>query len=333
MRYSRQEDLLRLALMMQGTAEGLSLDEMAEQFDVSRRTAERMRDAILRVWPQVEELADEGGRKHWRFPPGSLGRLTEPSLEELAAAHRAIALARREGDEVTANSLKGLVAKLRAGLRSNSRRQIEVDLEAQLLGEGVAFRPGPRERIDPEIFTRLREAILAGVMIEVDHRARASGKLSRGARIGPIALLLGDGRQYLLAWSVWQEDLRLFALAGFDRIELLSEPYIRPDGFDLQEWLAGGFGIWREDPWDVEWCFSPEVADEAATYVFHPKQQSTRMPDGSLLVRFRAGGRQEMEWYLARWEGRVEVRFFKDNGHAEARIVTLSDDGSLQPNE
>ena len=51
-----------------------------------------------------------------------------------------------------------------------------------------------------------------------------------------------------------------------------------------------------------------EVADEAETFVFHPKQTVERLPDGSLMVRFRAGGRQEMAWYLARWEGKVEVR-------------------------
>ena len=49
MRYSRQEDLLRLALMMQGSAEGLSIADIERAFYVSRRTAERMRDAVLRA--------------------------------------------------------------------------------------------------------------------------------------------------------------------------------------------------------------------------------------------------------------------------------------------
>ena len=66
------------------------------------------------------------------------------------------------------------------------------DLEAQLLADGVAFRPGPRERIAPDILSALREAILAGVMISADHRARASGRLSRGTSMGPMAPLAGD---------------------------------------------------------------------------------------------------------------------------------------------
>lgn len=307
MRYARQEDLQKLALMMQGSADGICLADIEREFAISRRTAERMRDAVRNAYPQVEEIPGDHGRKYWRFPPGALGRMVEPTLDELTAGHRAAAIARREGDEATAETLERLLAKVQAMFRADRRRTIAADLEAQLTADGVAFRPGPREKIAPEILSALREAILAGVMISADHRARGTGKLSRNTRIGPIAMLFGQGRQYLLGWSEYQDDLRLFALAGFERISLESDTYSRPESFDLQEWLSESFGIWREEPQDVEWRFLPDVAEEAAGYVFHPKQCMERLEDGSLMVRFRAGGRQEMEWYLARWGDRVEV--------------------------
>ncbi|WP_415392477.1 helix-turn-helix transcriptional regulator [Paracoccus sp. SJTW-4] len=308
MRYSRQEDLLRLAVMMQGSAEGVSIADIELAFGVSRRTAERMRDAVLRAYPQLEERPGLNGQKYWRFPPGTLGKMVETTIDELTAGHRAASIARREGDIDTAEALERLLSKVQAMFREDRRRRVAADLEAQLMADGVAFRPGPRERIEPEILRRLREAILAGVMISADHRARGSGKLSRNTRLGPIAMLFGEGRQYLLAWSEYQDDLRLFALAGFERIDLEDEVFERPEDFDLQDWLAESFGIWREEPQDVEWRFLPEVADEAATYVFHPKQELERLVDGSLLVRFHAGGQQEMEWYLMRWGDSVEVK-------------------------
>lgn len=308
MRYSRQEDLLRLAVMMQGSAEGLSIADMMQAFGVSRRTAERMRDAVLRAYPQLEELLEPNGQKYWRFPAGTLGRMVEPTVDELTAGHRAANIARREGDITTAETLERLLSKVQAMFRADRRRRMAADLEAQLLADGVAFRPGPREQIAPGILSALREAILAGVMISADHRARGTGKLSRNVRLGPIAMLFGQGRQYLLAWSEYQDDLRLYALAGFERAEPEKDVYERPEGFDLQEWLAESFGIWREEPLDVEWRFLPDVAEEAAGYVFHPRQQTERLEDGSLIVRFRAGGRQEMAWYLVRWGDRVEVR-------------------------
>lgn len=314
MRYARQEDLQKLALTMQGSAEGVSLSDIEREFSVSRRTAERMRDAVRNAYPQIEEISGESGRKYWRFPPGSLGRMVEPTLDELTAGHRAAAIARREGDELTADTLERLLTKVQAMFREDRRRKIAADLEAQLMADGVAFRPGPRERIPSEILSALREAILAGVMISAVHRARGSAKLSRNTRLGPIAVLFGQGRQYLLAWSEYQDDLRLFALAGFERISLEPDVYERPKEFDLQEWLSESFGVWREEPQDVVWRFLPEVADEAAGYVFHPKQKTERLEDGSLMVRFRAGGRQEMEWYLVRWGDQVEAQFLAASG-------------------
>lgn len=97
--------------------------------------------------------------------------MEEPTLDELTAGHRAVSAARREGDLATAETLEHLLAKVQAMFRADRRRRVAADLEAQLLADGVAFRPGPRERIAPETLSTLREAILAGVMISADHRA------------------------------------------------------------------------------------------------------------------------------------------------------------------
>jgi predicted DNA-binding transcriptional regulator YafY len=169
------------------------------------------------------------------------------------------------------------------------------------------LRPGPRERIPEETLNTLREAILAGVWIDLDHRARASGLLSRNARIGPLAMLLGEGRQYLVAFSDYAQDVRLFALAGFERVELTEVVFERPEGFDLQSWMQRSFGIWQEEIYDVVWCFTPEAAADARLYLFHPTQVMTDEPDGSLTVSFRAGGLREMCWHLFRWGNQVKI--------------------------
>ncbi|MFC6637388.1 helix-turn-helix transcriptional regulator [Sulfitobacter sediminilitoris] len=187
------------------------------------------------------------------------------------------------------------------------RTRLEPDIAALLEADGVALRPGPRERIPEETLNHLRQAILAGVWITVDHRARATGLLSRNARLGPLAMLLGEGRQYLVAYSDWAKDIHLFALAGFERIELSNESFERPADFDLQAWIQRSFGVWQAEPYDVIWRFSPEAAPDARTYLFHATQEMKDEPDGSLTVRFRAGGLKEMCWHLFRWGDQVEV--------------------------
>ena len=58
MRHEKAGRLLELARLLASTAEGLTLDEMAERLGVGRRTAERMRDAVRDVFPQLEEVDD-----------------------------------------------------------------------------------------------------------------------------------------------------------------------------------------------------------------------------------------------------------------------------------
>lgn len=307
MRYGRLADLVRLALQMQGRADGLSLDDIGENFEVSRRTAERMRDAIRYAFPQTEEIIEPDGRKRWRLPPGITGRLADPTVEDIASLHRGAELARKSGDISTADHLDTLSDRLRARLPGPNRARLEPDIAALLEADGVALRPGPRERIPEQTLNKLREAILAGKWIEVDHRARATGQLSRNARLGPLAMLLGEGRQYLVAYSDWAKDVRLFALAGFERIDLSQGIFERPANFDLSAWMQRSFGIWQEELCDIVWRFTPEAAPDARLYMFHPTQEMTDEPDGSLTVRFRAGGLREMCWHLFRWGDQVEI--------------------------
>lgn len=307
MRYSRLADLVRLAMQMQGRADGLSLDDIGQTFEVSRRTAERMRDAIRDAFPQTEELAEPGGRKRWRLPPGTAGRLADPTIDDISTLHRGAELARQSGDLVTADHLNDFSDRLRARLPGPKRARLEPDIAALLEADGVALRPGPRERIPDDTLNTLREAILAGVWITVDHRARATGLLSRNARLGPLAMLLGEGRQYLVAFSDYAQNVRLFALAGFERIELTEDVFERPEDFNLGAWMQRSFGIWQEEVYDVVWRFTPEAASDARHYLFHPTQVITDEPDGSLTVSFRAGGLREMCWHLFRWGNQVKI--------------------------
>lgn len=120
-------------------------------------------------------------------------------------------------------------------------------------------------------------------------------------------MLLGEGRQYLVAFSDYAQDVRLFALAGFERVELTEGVFERFEDFNLASWMQRSFGIWQEEVYDVVWRFTPEAAADARLYLFHPTQIMADEPDGSLIVSFRAGGLREMCWHLFRWGDQVSI--------------------------
>ena len=85
MRHEKAALLLDLARRLASSAEGLTLDEMAEAAGVGRRTAERMRDAIWDLFPQLEEVPD-GPTKRFRITGGLGGLFQAPTTEELLDA-------------------------------------------------------------------------------------------------------------------------------------------------------------------------------------------------------------------------------------------------------
>ncbi|MDO5304856.1 MAG: hypothetical protein Q4E87_04700, partial [bacterium] len=54
-RYSRVTDIIDLAIFMQSKPLGITINDIIERYAVSRRTAERMRDSLLNILPQIEE--------------------------------------------------------------------------------------------------------------------------------------------------------------------------------------------------------------------------------------------------------------------------------------
>ena len=86
--YERAEDLLVLAIRMQGSVTGVSLDDIESMFGVGRRTAERMRDAVVRLFGELDTRPSDDRRVRWSLPPNrvSLLSINADELAQLRAA-------------------------------------------------------------------------------------------------------------------------------------------------------------------------------------------------------------------------------------------------------
>ena len=86
LRYSRMSDFLHLLCMMMAEPKGISLDEICDEFGVSRRTAERMKDAITNIFSQIDVVNEGEKTKRWGFTHKySLKEIVEFTDEEIAA--------------------------------------------------------------------------------------------------------------------------------------------------------------------------------------------------------------------------------------------------------
>lgn len=307
MRYEKFEKLLKLSMEMQGRRSGISLAEIQRDMGVSRRTAQRMRDAILRAFPQADEV-DTGERtKRWTIPARLFDRFIGFSAEELTALKTAGELLRRENMVDQAESLDGIGTKLQVLVRPDAARRLDPDIEALLEAEGLAMRPGPKPRLSPLVLGTIRTAIKACHKVKIHHRGRSSRRLTRRL-VSPLGFLYGT-RHYLVALEDQgsKTEPKLFSLSNIEKVEPTQKSFVRPPGFSLQQYSERSFGVYQETPFEVIWRFKPKAAAEASEYQFHPLQESRRLPDGSLECKFRAGGTLEMAWHLYQWGEDVEV--------------------------
>ncbi|MBO4520556.1 MAG: WYL domain-containing protein [Alphaproteobacteria bacterium] len=303
--YGKLLDLFDLALDMQQSAEGVSLNDIMQKYDCKRRTAERMRDALERIFfLDLEEVPTQTRIKRWRLTSsGALNRLIGISSDELATLDLAVDALEKQKLNDKAKTLKHLVNKIKNLIPSKEKMRLDVDAEELIKSEGFASRPGPKLLIDQSLLLKLREALLKCQKVRFDYEKQ--GKFSSRV-VCPYGFLYGERNHYLIAKND-KGEIRSFILTSISNIEILNEVFeIDPD-FNLKEYAAESFGAFHGKPINFEWRFKKEIAREAGRFSFHPSQKMIKNPDGSLTVKMKTSGILEMAWHLKTWGDSVEV--------------------------
>ncbi|WP_245510576.1 helix-turn-helix transcriptional regulator [Antarcticimicrobium sediminis] len=309
MSYAKAADLLRVAEMAMSRFDGISLQDLTEEFGCDHRTAQRMMRSFETVFPQVDIRDDEDRRRRWHLPRHDPRWLQAQGIRdsELAALELAAKRAERDGAPDEAQRLKVLRDRLLAAMPSSLARRTEADAEALLEAQGFATRPGPRVEPEKRLLGVLTEALRAPFTVEVTY-VSADGSTSERL-LEPYGLLLGI-RRYLVARPVaGNSRMRRFRLDRVRQVRIMGHSFARDPDFNLASFSAQAFGSFHSDAEysPVAWRFSPSAAIVARQFVFHPEQEMTDEPDGALTVRFTASGHLEMAWYLYQWGDQVDV--------------------------
>jgi predicted DNA-binding transcriptional regulator YafY len=304
MRHEKATLLLDLARRLAASAEGLTLDEMAQALSVSRRTVERMRDAAWTLFPQMEEIAD-GAAKRFRIPGGLDGFYQSPEAEELLELGKAAAQLRAAGAERRAQTLEGLERKVRAAMRGSALRRMAPDIEAMARAEThIAVHAGPRPFEDAAMIGAVRQALTA--MRQVSFVYRGGSRPGERRVMTPYGLMFGRAN-YLVAAPQGSTAPRNLRLDRIRELEVLDAPGAPPPDFDLDAYANRSFGIYQDEVIDVVLRVLPAGAAEAMAWRFHPTQTVEPQADGAVIVRFSASGALELAWHLFTWGDKIEV--------------------------
>ncbi|MGV8930415.1 MAG: helix-turn-helix transcriptional regulator [Brevundimonas sp.] len=303
MRQDKAAVVIELARRMAASAEGLTLDEMARESGVGRRTAERMRDAVLMLYPAAEEVSDPPN-KRWRIRGGLSAFEQAPTTTELVELTKAAQGLRTAGEPGRAAALEGLERKLKSAMRSTTLNRLAPDLEALVRAETIAVQAGPRPSADEAVLAEIRQAVLASQPLGFTYSR--PGAEARRRSVAPCGVMFGRAN-YLVAADRESGRIQTFRLDRMSAVRAESGVAGPPADFDLQVFASQSFGIYQDEIEDVVLRVTPAGADEARAWRWHPTQTVEDQGDGGVVVRFRASGMRELAWHLFSWGDQVEI--------------------------
>jgi predicted DNA-binding transcriptional regulator YafY len=304
MAHGQLRDLLNLAQELRASSGGLTMAQMMERTERSRRTVERMLDGLFELGIETETAQAEGEHhllKRWRLQKPLPAPLVALEEEERLALE-GVALTMPDGPARRA------VVKLLAAQGSSVATGVAID--SQTLIERTAYTGfvGPRYVGSETLIGQCERAIQAFERLKLTYRK--DGEEAATVRlVKPLGLLFGRFG-YLVAQSFGEREIKSYRLNCIERVELVGKTFKPPAWFNLKAWAAESFGIYHGDElkmWRI--VFSPKVADRAESVQFHPSERKNLLPDGSLLVTLRCKGERELLWELSHpdWLGEVRV--------------------------
>jgi hypothetical protein len=220
----------------------------------------------------LQLIADHAGRL---FPPATL-KFLQPHLN----------LAKRVLDSLSGSSLSEWPEKIR------------------VIHSGPLRLPPD---VNPEVMDVVYTALLENKWFTASYRAKDSVKY-REYRVNPLGLVFKDGLAYLVATLMNYTDVRQLALHRFQSTKPIEEERWVPEGFTLDDYIAGGaFGYPEGELVNVKMLLDPEVVRFVDETAITPDQKLTPQKDGRILLEFTMTNNAELRWWILSYGASIEV--------------------------
>ena len=293
-RFSRITDLIELIIFMSSKLNGVSLTDIQERFNVSRRTAERMRDSVMLALPQVDEIETNERIKRWGFTSYTLSELVYFNSDEIAFLEKL----KTNCDDVAQKELDDIITKLKA---SNRRKIQDAEDRVELLlkSEGYAISQSQSYKVDFKFVSDIRLGIKECRKLTATYNDKERSLI-------PLGLIYGE-KVFLVAKEDGKGDkIYQYALHKFKDLKV-SYNNFKSQEFNLKEYSQKSFGVYQNKLMNVELLFSKEKAEDVLNYNFHPTQKIKENEDGTITVKFKASGELEILWHIFKWGNSVKI--------------------------
>jgi len=294
----RGNQLIRQWLLLQkiDRPAGIAVDDAARELHCTPRTIWRdlqvLQDAKFPIYNEPEA---DGRRSIWRIDDAFRHRLPlKLTLSEVAALLMSRDLLGPAGTGILERSVGSFVAKIAALLDENALALIDQMRDTI----GVRAAGAKLQAPAAEHLAAIQQALAQHRRLRLQYYSMSRDAVT-ARQVDPYHLTLHAGGFYLVAHCHLRHAVRIFAVERIRECEVLGTAFSRPASFDVEQYLAGAWGIIRGDIVTVKVVFARALARYIRERSWHPTQQFRTLDDGRLEVTLRVADTLEVRrWIL-----------------------------------
>jgi predicted DNA-binding transcriptional regulator YafY len=173
----------------------------------------------------------------------------------------------------------------------------------------ISVRTAPQAAMDllDKVFVQLVEAVVRKRIVSIRYDF-AGRRQTRKIDLSPCHLLYNDHAWYVLAKSALEEKVSAFKLNRIKELTMSDKCFVEDEEFDVDEYLGSAWSITPEGRlYHVKLRFSPDIAVAVSEVQWHSSQTVDFEDDGSVILRFRVDGLDEILWWVLSYGDKVRV--------------------------
>lgn len=295
---ARLHDTIRLI----ESRHGISLEDLAEETGVNRRTVHRDLNAIADAgYPLSAQWI--GNRKLYSFITGFKDvppiRFT---LQELLTLYFLRSHLETLQGTPFHDDLTGIFRKINSALPP--RYAVHLERLSRITLPMLQGRKDYSRAYD--LLEKLRTALLLQQKISILYLPPA-GRAEKTYDVDPYSFIFFKGGLYLQGFAHNRRSLRTFAVERIRTLEVKSERFDIPEDYLPEEQFRNSFGIVNESPQMLKLRFSRHISHLIIDRIWHPSQKTRKLPGGDIELTMTAGGKMELIAWILSYGCQVEL--------------------------
>ena len=273
---------------------------LAAEWETSPKTIQR--DIEFMKWEMGAPIVYDRARHGYRYSEPDFMvpavRMSEGDLFALCLAEKVL----RQYENTPIHShLASLFTKIQAYLPDN------VSVFPALMDDRVSIFPEATTTIDPDTWQMAFVALRLGRTLDISYRIPGHDG-PYDTRVDPYHIVGYRGEWYVVGRCHLKNALRVFAISRIRGAGVSDDRFVLPKDFDFEGLWRNHFGIMvGGDELTVRVRFRRDQAPYVRERDWHPSQQFTDEPDGSLVMTFKTRHLFEVTRWLLSWGSAATV--------------------------